>query len=70
MLVDMKTFMNGEEMTMIKNFIKTANTLVTVGIGMGYLVLLDLLPRFTIMMTVLAAVALYATHVVKKWARE
>lgn len=62
-----KDFINGEEVKMIKNLLKSLNTLVMVAVVLGYLVVLDLLPRFTVVVTVLAIGSLFATHFIKKW---
>lgn len=59
-------FINGDEVKMIKEFLKSVNTVVLTGSVLGYLVLLDLLPRFTIVTSVLAVGSLFITHFIKK----
>lgn len=62
-------FIEGDEVRMIKELISKANTVITTASVLGYLVLLDLLPRFTIVMTFLAVGSLFVTHFVKKWSK-
>ncbi len=62
-------FLKGEEVKMLKGLIAQLNTIAMVGVVLGYLILLDLLPRFTIIITVLAAVSLFAVHFIKKWSK-
>lgn len=65
-----KDFITGEEVKMIKEFLKSVNTFaITAGV-LGYLVVLDLLPRFTIVVSVLAIGSLFLTHFLKKWTKE
>ncbi len=62
-------FINGEEVKMVKNFLKAMNAITMTGAVLGYLVLLDMLPRFTIVVSVLAVASLFATHFIKKWSK-
>lgn len=63
-------FLNGEEVTMMKKLLKELNTGAIVGGLLAYLIFLDLLPKFTIVLTVLALGSLFATHFVKQWAKK
>lgn len=60
-------FINGEEIKMIKNFLASISVTFMVGAILGYLILLDLLPRFTLFMSVNGVVALFAAHFFRKW---
>lgn len=65
-----KDFTKGNEVKGIKQFVKnmpiTSVTLVVV----GYLLLLTLLPKLTIVLTVFGAAGLFASHFIKDWSEE
>lgn len=63
-------FLIGDEVKMFKKLIAQLNTIAMVGIVLGYLVILDLLPRFTVVITVLALLSLFAVHFIKKWSKQ
>ncbi len=65
-----KDFITGEEVKTIKGFLKSMNAFVIAGTVLGYLVLLDTLPRFTIVVTALAVGSLFLTHFIKKWTKQ
>lgn len=62
-------FLNGEEVKMLKALVAQLNTVVMVGIVLSYLIILDLLPRFTIVISVLAIGSLFTVHFIKKWSK-
>lgn len=63
-------FTKGEEVSLIKNYLKNLNTLTILGVILGYLIMLDLLPKFTLAITVFGLISLVATHFLKKWAKK
>lgn len=65
-----KDFINGEEVKTIKGFLKSQNAFVISGTVLGYLVILDVLPRFTIVVSGLAVGSLFLTHFIKKWTKQ
>ncbi len=62
-------FITGEEVKAIKDFLKTVPAFAIAGAVLGYLVLLDTVPRFTIVVSVLAVGSLFLTHFIKKWVK-
>lgn len=56
-------------MKILKAYLRNLNMLFIVGAVFGYLILLDLLPRFTIAMTFFGIMSLFLTHFFRKWVK-
>ncbi len=54
---------------MLKEMLKKTHFMIIAGIALGWLILLDLLPRFTIIMTFMVLVSIIITHIVRKWTK-
>lgn len=64
-----KETVTSEEASALKKFVRSLSMYATLGIVFGYLVLLDMLPRFTLAVTLLAFIAFGLMHLLRKWAK-
>lgn len=60
-------FIEGDEVMTIKHLVAKLNAFTATGAVFGYLILLDLIPKFTLYFTAMAVFSLFLTHFMRKW---